>query len=173
MFESLKAFLDDLSRGAPRETAFEAADYHLAAAALMVHLASVDGEFDDKERARLQSIVETRFGLDKAQARELIAHAAESERDSVDLFRFTSVLKRTLDEEGRRQVVAMLWDMAYADGTIHEFEENVVWRVAELLGVSTRERVTLKQDARAEAEELAKEEGRPEQAPPPGPWSKP
>jgi len=172
MFDSLKSFLGDLSRGAPRETHFEAADYQLAAAALLVHLASVDGEFDDKERARLQSIVETRFGLDKAQARELIAHAAESERDSVDLFRFTSVLKRMLDEDGRRQVVAMLWDMAYADGTIHEFEENVVWRVAELLGVSSRERVNLKQDARADAEELAKEKPSPE-SPPPGPWSKP
>ncbi len=66
----------------------------------------------------------------------------------------------------------MLWDMAYADGTIHEFEENVVWRVAELLGVSSRERVNLKQDARAEAEELAKEKPSPE-SPPPGPWSKP
>jgi uncharacterized tellurite resistance protein B-like protein len=171
MFDSLKAFIGDLARGGPRERAFEAADYQLAAAALLVHLASVDGEFDDKERARLQDIVETRFGLDKTQARELIAHAAESERDSVDLFRFTSVLKHTLDEEGRRQVVAMLWDMAYADGTIHEFEENVVWRVAELLGVSARERVNLKQDARAEAEELAKQSPASE-PPPPGPWSK-
>jgi len=171
MFDSLKAFIGDLARGAAREASFEAADYQLAAAALLVHLASVDGEFDDKERARLQNIVETRFGLDKAQARELIAHAAESERDSVDLFRFTSVLKHRLDEEGRRQVVAMLWDMAYADGTIHEFEENVVWRVAELLGVSARERVNLKRDARAEADELAKQSPASE-PPPPGPWSK-
>ena len=44
----------------------------------------------------------------------------------MDLFRFTSVLKRMLDEDGRLQVVAMLWNMAYADGTINEFEENVV-----------------------------------------------
>jgi hypothetical protein len=61
--------------------------------------------------------------------------------------------------------------MAYADGMIHEFEENVVWRVAELLGVSSRERVNLKQDARAEAEEVANEKPSPE-SPPPGPWSK-
>jgi uncharacterized tellurite resistance protein B-like protein len=65
----------------------------------------------------------------------------------------------------------MLWDMAYADGTIHEFEENVVWRVAELLGVSSRERMNLKHDARAEAEEQAEEKPSPES--PPGPWSKP
>jgi uncharacterized tellurite resistance protein B-like protein len=71
-------------------------------------------------------------------------------------------LKRRLDEDGRRQIIGMLWDMAHADGQVHEFEENVVWRVAELLGVSTRERVELRREIREGA------------APPPaGPWSRP
>jgi len=38
----------------------------------------------------------------------------------------------------------MLWEMAMADGVVHEFESNLVWRVSELLGVSARDRVTLK-----------------------------
>ncbi len=37
----------------------------------------------------------------------------------------------------------MLWEVVMADGVIHEFESNLVWRTAELLGVSTRDRVTL------------------------------
>ena len=162
MFDSLKSFLGELLGEAPPERVYEAKDYRLAAAALLVHIASIDGEFDEKERARVQSVVETRFGLDHAQARELIRHASEIEREAVDLYGFTSVLKRTLDEEGRRQVVAMLWDIAFADGEIHEFEENVVWRVAELLGVSTRERVNLRQDAKDAAESEPKTAG---------PWS--
>jgi uncharacterized tellurite resistance protein B-like protein len=170
MFDALKDFISDLTGSAPRERAFEASDYQLAAAALLVHIASIDGEFDARERARLQNIVETRFGLDRGAARELIMHAAESERDSVDLFRFTSVLKRTLDEDGRRQVIAMLWDMAYADGSIHEFEENVVWRVAELLGVSARDRMMMRKDAKDEAQS---QESQAKEPPPSGPWSKP
>jgi uncharacterized tellurite resistance protein B-like protein len=153
MFNSLKGFLDDLFTEAPKQQRpFEASDYRLAAVALLVHLANVDGVFDASERARLQEIVEARFGLNRGQAYELINLAAESERDSVDLFRYTSVLKRLLDEDGRREVVAMLWDMAYADGVAHEFEENVIWRVAELLSVSARDRVELRRAARAESE---------------------
>jgi uncharacterized tellurite resistance protein B-like protein len=159
MLEALRSFLDELG-GAPRQRPFEAADYRLAAVALLVHLASIDGEFDEDERAYLQRTVETRFGLDRAAARELIDTATESEREAVDLYRFTTVLKRSLDEEGRRQVVALLWEMAYADGAVHEFEENIIWRVAELLSVSTRERVGLRQDAKDAA-------AKPE----PGPWS--
>ena len=37
--------------------------------------------------------------------------------------------------------------MAYADGKADEIEENIVWRVAELLGVSSRDRLILKQKA--------------------------
>ncbi|MBY6242491.1 TerB family tellurite resistance protein [Methylosinus sp. Sm6] len=159
MLDALRAFLDEISGAPSRPRPFEASDHRLAAAALLVHLAAIDGVYDVGEKQLLHRLVETRFGLDPAAAGALIAAAAESERDAVDLYRFTSVLKRTLDEEGRRAVIAMLWEMAYADGTIHEFEENVIWRVAELLGVSTRDRVELRQ--------AAKDAGKPIT---PGPW---
>jgi uncharacterized tellurite resistance protein B-like protein len=164
MFDALKSFIAELTGEADRPKPYESADYQLAAAALLVHIASIDGDFDAEERARIQLLVETRFGLASAAANALIKDAWESEREAVDLYRFTSVLKRRLDEDGRKQIVAMLWDMAHADGAVHEFEENVVWRVAELLGVSTRERVELRREVR---ESLT--------APPPaeGPWSRP
>jgi uncharacterized tellurite resistance protein B-like protein len=162
MFDALKSFFAGLSGEADATRPFEAADYQLAAAALLVHIASIDGDFDDDEKARIQQLVEARFGLAPDAARALIEEAWESEREAVDLFRFTSVLKRRLDEDGRRQVIGMLWDMAHADGSVHEFEENVVWRVAELLGVSTRDRVALRREVRESLE-----------SPPPETWTRP
>ena len=38
----------------------------------------------------------------------------------------------------------VIWEMAYADGRVSEFEENVMWRVSDLLGVSARERIELR-----------------------------
>ena len=64
--------------------------------------------------------------------------------ESVDLYQFTSVLCRALDQEGRKRIVEMLWEVVLADGVVHEFEANLVWRAAELLGVSTRDRVSLR-----------------------------
>ena len=37
-----------------------------------------------------------------------------------------------------------LWEMVYADGEMHEAEDNVVWRVAELLGITSDKRIALK-----------------------------
>jgi len=162
MLAAFKNFISELTGETEGPRPFEAADYQLAAAALLVHIASIDGEFDDREKKRIEQLIEARFGLKGDEAHELIEAAKESERDAVDLYRFTSVLKRRLDEDGRRQIIGMLWDMAHADGEVHEFEENVVWRVAELLGVSTRDRVELRREVRDAAAA----------APPSGPWSR-
>ena len=64
--------------------------------------------------------------------------AEAREQEAVDLYRFTSVLCAGLDQEGRQRIIEMLWEMAMADCLVHEFEANLVWRAAELLGVSTR-----------------------------------
>ena len=39
----------------------------------------------------------------------------------------------------------MMWEIVYADGRVTEFEDNLIWRVADLLGVSSRERIALRQ----------------------------
>ena len=164
MFDALKSFLAEIGGTGPApERSFDDADYRLAAAALLIHVANADGHVDDAERVRLQAIVEARFALDRDTARRLIAAAEESEREAVDLYHFTATLKRALDEAGRRQVIELLWDMAYADGQVHELEENIVWRVAELLGVPTRDRMQLKHRAEATGGEVERV--------PPGPWS--
>ena len=62
----------------------------------------------------------------------------------MDFYHFTSLLMRTLDESGRPRIVAMMWEMVLADGRVSEFEDNVLWRVADLLGISNRQRIELR-----------------------------
>ena len=40
-----------------------------------------------------------------------------------------------LDDEGRRRVVKMMWEIIYVDGDANEFENNIIWRAADLLGL--------------------------------------
>ena len=120
-------------------------ELRLAAAALLVRASAIDGQVDAVERRKLKVLLQERFDLDDEEVRPLLDEAAAREHDSVDLYRFTSVLCRELDQDGRKRIVAMLWEVVMADGVIHEFESNLVWRTAELLGVSTRDRVTLRQ----------------------------
>jgi len=68
-----------------------------------------------------------------------------AERDAVDLYAFTSVINRHLDQTGRQELISLLWEMVYADGERHELEDNIVWRVSELVGIDGPDRVALRQ----------------------------
>jgi len=63
----------------------------------------------------------------------------------VDLYHFTSLINRSLDEPGRLGIVEMMWEIVLADGRVTEFEDNLMWRAADLLGVSSRDRIALRQ----------------------------
>jgi uncharacterized tellurite resistance protein B-like protein len=145
MFAGFRKFLSEVSDGGKHPIHFEHDDYRLAAAALLVHAAAIDGNITDLERAKLHAVIKRTFSLDEATTDELVAEATEAEQQAVDLYHFTSVINRSLNEGGRRRVVEMMWEMAYADGGAGDFERNLIWRAADLLGISTRDRIELGQ----------------------------
>src|SRR5579863_7148756 len=144
MLDGLRQFIaDDISRAHdPRDLDFICS--RLAAPALLVHVISLDGEPSDAEKRKLHSLIESSFGLDRGTADKLIASATLVEGEAVDLYHFTSVIMRSVDDAGRLRIVEMMWELVYADGQVSEFEDNVVWRAADLLAVSSRDRIDLK-----------------------------
>ncbi len=145
MFEAFKHFVAELTDGAKHPSQFGDDDYRLAAAALLVHAAAIDGEMSQAERDKLRTVLRVRFALDDAAAGELIEKATAAEQEAVDLYHFTHLLNRTLNEPGRAKVIEMMWEIVYADGSRDELEDNLLWRAADLLGVSPRERIELRQ----------------------------
>ena len=96
-------------------------------------------------REKLYALLKAAFQLDDLTVAQLIDQSAEVARNAIDLYRFTRNLRQVLDNEGRYQTVRMMWEIVYADGKPNEFEANIVWRAADLLGVSSRQRVALGQ----------------------------
>jgi uncharacterized tellurite resistance protein B-like protein len=143
MLESLLKFLPGVSEGGKRPTRFAHDDYRLAVAALLVHTAAIAGNMSELRRGQLHAVIKREFGLDETTTDALVAEAIEAEHESVDLYHFTRLINRSLDEGGRRRVVEMMWEIIYADGGVTEFESNLMWRAADLLGISSRERIEL------------------------------
>ena len=144
MFDAIMKFIGELGEDEPRREAFADSDYRLAAAALLVHTAAIDGEISDVERARLHDLIMQRFKLDDESADKLIARAEEVDERAVDLYHFTTRLNRELDDTQPARVVEMMWQVVFADGAVTEFEDNLIWRAADLLNVSREERIALR-----------------------------
>jgi uncharacterized tellurite resistance protein B-like protein len=145
MLDRLRQFIaETIAPGDATAREFDETDYRLAATALLIHVISLDGAPSANELRKLHSLLEFRFGLDPGAADRLIREAMLVEGEAVDLYHFTSVLMRSLNEDGRLRIVEMMWELVFADGHVSEFEDNVVWRAADLLGISSRDRITLK-----------------------------
>lgn len=144
MLEAIRDWITRLSRAGEHETVVPV-DHRLAVAAILVHIVAVDGVVTADEKRRLREVLAKHYELSTEATEALVEEAGRRDDEAVDLYAFTSVLKRELDEDGRREVVELMWEMVYADGEVSEFEDNVVWRVAELIGISTRDRVGIRQ----------------------------
>ncbi len=151
MFDRLIAFLRDLPGTESSGNGLSADDPRIAAAALMFHVMDADGIRQPEERERLVQLLRETYPMDDEALNELVNRGEAADREAIDLYAFTSVLKRNLDAAGRAGFVRLMWEIVYADGERHELEENVVWRIAELIGVETPERVAMRQSVEREA----------------------
>ena len=111
----------------------------VAAVALLVEAAVMDGDFDDGERRTIARLVGRQFDLEAAAVEDLIRAGEEAVDASSQLYAFTRVVKEGFDFEQRIRMIEMLWEVAYADGELHDFEASLVRRVSGLIHVTDRD----------------------------------
>ncbi len=113
-------------------------ELHLAAAALLAEVALGDSEFDAAERTVIERLLRERFGL--AEAGRLVDAAERAALDSSHLLRFTRVIKDNFSPAERIELIEMIWEVVYADGKLHDYEDSLLRRIAGLIYVSDRDR---------------------------------
>lgn len=149
MLDRIQAFLHTLT--APHHTdEFAPDDPRVAFVALCFQVMEADGNVSEEEQQKLRDLLRERYDLGPDKLKALIETGREAGREAVDYYRFTSDLNRHLvGEDARIELLGILWDLVYADGQRSELEDHVIWRIADLLGVSSRDRVQQRQKAAA------------------------
>jgi len=115
-------------------------ELQIAAAALLVEAACLDGHYSDAEQAAIDGLLRQRFGLNEAEAASLHELAVVEQSEANQLLGFTRVVKQRYSPEERIELIEMAWEVAYADGELHDHEANLLRRLGGLLYVSDRER---------------------------------
>ena len=107
----------------------------LACAALMIEVLYADYSVDQSEIDTLRKALQENFDLKKEEADKLIQLAEEERSQATDYYQFTSLINEFYTQQQKRELVTRLWQMAYADHTVHKLEEHLVRRLADLLHV--------------------------------------
>lgn len=105
----------------------------LATAALLVEVMLTDGTMSADEAARIPELLKQRFGLAPREAEELVELARQEVAEATSLYQFTALVNQHFSAEDKYALVSNLWQVAYADGAIDKYEENLIRHVAELI----------------------------------------
>ena len=149
MIAKLKAFLFEREGRSETGGKHDADELHLAAAALLLEAALLDGSLDQVEIDAVTRLVRERFALDEEATALIMTEAEKKARDAVDIHSFLRVLMSNFDPDEQLELIEMLWDVICADGEIHDFESNLVRRVVGMSAVSDRDSGTAKKKAMA------------------------
>ena len=145
MIDSILAWITG-SGSYSRDTAGRVPDeLELALTALLIEAAYSDDHFDEAERAVIARLLERRFNLSPSDACSLLAKGETVAVESAELFHFTRIINERLSFEERIQLVEMLWEVAYADRVLDEYEDSLLRRVGGLIYVPDPERGAARQ----------------------------
>ena len=126
-----------------------AEDARIAIAALLVIAAHADHTYADAERAMIERVLAARYGLDAAGAAKLRADGEAAEAVSMDMYKFTTLIKQAVPNEERVPVLEALWRVVLSDGERETNEDTLMRRVTDLLGLAPRESVEARQRVQA------------------------
>ena len=108
---------------------------HIAVGVLLLEVARADHELHQQELDRLLQVLREQWTLTDEEASELLAAATREADRHASLHEHVRLLNTRLDAAQRRSLVTGLWEVAWADGEIHRYEEHLVRRLADLLHV--------------------------------------
>ena len=148
MYQNIKRFFSTLLAEAEDKTGESRKhSVELIMATLMVEMARADRNVTENETEQILAILQKRFSLSQDEQTDLLALAKDQADHATSLFEFTARLKDLLPHEEREALVELLWQVAFSDGVIDKYEEQLVRKVADLLHVRHHDFIAAKHRA--------------------------
>ena len=125
------------------------AEWATVMASLLVEAAMADGQLDAGERAQIARILAAQPHIDASLVDGLIDTAMAWHADRVEIHALTRSIRSETDPEDRIAIMEMVWMVVLADGEVHEYEAQLMRRLAGLLYVDDIESGRAAKRARA------------------------
>lgn len=152
MLDAIKAFFEEhIALRGPDTPQDQEHRLRVAVAALLTEVVRMDEEIAEVERAQVLASIAEKFELDAKEAAELMALAEEEAQAATDFYQFTSQINLAFSPVQKVKLIEHMWRVAYADGTLHKYEEHFIRKLADLLHVPHQKFIATKLRVRSDA----------------------
>lgn len=144
LLKSIQDLVKSLLNNAEEQPVDRERALRIATAALLSEVAKADYQEQVEENELIFDLLKGRFGLTAADAELLQSEGYREAEESVSLQAFTRLLHEALTEDDKLELVAMLWRVAFADRQLDRYEDHLVRKIADLLYVSHRDQIRIR-----------------------------
>lgn len=145
MLSKLSLFFKSLTIDSQLEA--EPLTLELACAVLLCEVMRADGELSNSEQNKLNDIMKKTFCLSEDEVSDILISATHLSENATDFYQFTTTINQHYTLEQRMKIVALLWQVAYADGELASIEEHIIRKIADLLHLNHGEYIQVKIDS--------------------------
>ena len=122
-------------KAAPSQTEPQQDPLRLATAAVLLEIAYADGTFTPAEDGDVVGYLERSFALREDEARDLLTQADELRARTIDHFALTNFIRANSTLAQRIDIVKTMWRIVYSDRKLTDYENYLVRKLADLLGL--------------------------------------
>lgn len=124
----------------------------VATCVILLEAANADESFSGEERAKVVDILRKKFSMSGAEVEDLISESVMERKDATDLWHFTTIINRSMDNEEKYGLMELVWEVIYSDGTLDRFENYIAHKLLGMLNIDHSKFIELKMKVRAGAE---------------------
>ena len=103
---------------------------------LMIEAAYTDGRIDESELQNIKSSLINVFGEEPNNVELVLDAAIKNKNNAKSLHYYTSFINKNFSEENKLILIEVLWKIVLSDGEVHDYESNLIRRLAGLLYIS-------------------------------------
>ncbi len=133
MIQKLKAlFMQETTIDSPEQ--LEKKLQH-ACAALLFEVIRADYEQTDSELKTVTQLLSKTFKLSNEELNELVEDSQQKNEENTSVYPYTTLINDHYDYDKRVNIIRLMWKVAFADGDLDKYEDNIIRKVADLLYV--------------------------------------
>ncbi len=103
---------------------------------LMIEAAYTDGRIDKIELDKIKNSLINVFDESPDDVEIILKEAIKNKNNSKSLHHYTSFINKNFTDDKKLQLIEVLWEIVLSDDEIHDFESNLIRRLAGLLYIS-------------------------------------
>ena len=103
---------------------------------LMIEAAYTDGQIDDSELNKIKTSLINIFEENPREVDLVLEKPFNNKNNSKSLHHYTSFINKNFNHKKKLILIEALWEIVLSDGEVHDFESNLIRRLAGLLYIS-------------------------------------